>query len=148
MVRFFNTVGPRQTGQYGMVIPRFVQAALNNQSLKVYGTGEQSRCFCHVFDTVRALVALADCPESVGKIYNIGGTTPVSIRELAEQVIKQLASSSKIELIPYEQAYEHGFEDMLRRKPDTRAVKELINWQPEHDLSDIIADVAADLKAQ
>ncbi|MBO5924401.1 MAG: GDP-mannose 4,6-dehydratase [Lentisphaeria bacterium] len=148
VVRFFNAVGPRQTGQYGMVIPRFVQAALNNQSLKVYGTGEQSRCFCHVFDTVRALVALADCPESVGKIYNIGGTTPVSIRELAEQVIKQLASSSKIELIPYEQAYENGFEDMLRRKPDTRAVKELINWQPEHDLSDIIADVAADLKAQ
>ena len=148
VVRFFNTVGPRQTGQYGMVIPRFVQAALSGQTLKVYGTGDQSRCFCHVFDTVRALVALADCPESVGKIYNIGGTTPVSIKELAEQIIGQLASSSKIELIPYEQAYEHGFEDMLRRKPDTRAIRELINWQPEHDLSDIIADVAADLKAQ
>ncbi len=148
VVRFFNTVGPRQTGQYGMVIPRFVQAALSNQALKVYGSGEQSRCFCHVFDTVRALVALADCPESIGKIYNIGGTVPVSIKELAEQVITQLGSSSKIELIPYEQAYEHGFEDMLRRKPDTRAVKDLINWQPEHDLSDIIADVAADLKVQ
>ena len=147
VVRFFNTVGPRQTGQYGMVIPRFVQAALSGQTLKVYGTGEQSRCFCHVFDTVRALVALADCPESIGKIYNIGGTTPVSIRELAEQVIGQLSSSSTLELIPYEQAYEHGFEDMLRRKPDTRAIRELINWQPEHDLTDIINDVAADLRA-
>ena len=147
VVRFFNTVGPRQTGQYGMVIPRFVQAALNGQPLKVYGSGEQSRCFCHVFDTVRALVALADCPESIGRIYNIGNTTPVSIRELAEQVIRQLNSSSKIELIPYEQAYEHGFEDMLRRKPDTRAIRDLINWQPEHDLVDIINDVAADLRA-
>ena len=147
VVRFFNTVGPRQTGQYGMVIPRFVQAALSGQTLKVYGSGEQSRCFCHVFDTVRALVALADCPESIGKIYNIGGTTPVSIRELAEQVIGQLNSSSTLELIPYEQAYEHGFEDMLRRKPDTRAIRELINWQPEHDLTDIINDVAADLRA-
>ena len=147
VVRFFNTVGPRQTGQYGMVIPRFVQAALNGQPLKVYGSGEQSRCFCHVFDTVRALVALADCPDSIGRIYNIGNTTPVSIRELAEQVIRQLNSSSKIEIIPYEQAYEHGFEDMLRRKPDTRAIKDLINWQPEHDLTDIINDVAADLQA-
>ena len=147
VVRFFNTVGPRQTGQYGMVIPRFVQAALNGQPLKVYGSGEQSRCFCHVFDTVRALVALADCPDSIGKIYNIGGTTPVSIRELAEQVIGQLKSTSKIELIPYEQAYEQGFEDMLRRKPDTRAIKNLINWQPEHDLTDIINDVAAELQA-
>ena len=147
VVRFFNTVGPRQTGQYGMVIPRFVQAALNGQPLKVYGSGEQSRCFCHVFDTVRALVALADCSDSIGKIYNIGGTTPVSIRDLAEQVIGQLNSTSKIELIPYEQAYEQGFEDMLRRKPDTRAIKNLINWQPEHDLTDIINDVAAELQA-
>ena len=147
VVRFFNTVGPRQTGQYGMVIPRFVQAALNGQPLKVYGSGEQSRCFCHVFDTVRAVVALADCPESIGRIYNIGAVTPVSIKELAEQVIAQLGSSSKIDFIPYEQAYEHGFEDMLRRKPDTRAIKELINWQPEHDLTDIINDVAADLRS-
>lgn len=147
VVRFFNTVGPRQTGQYGMVIPRFVQAALTGQKLKVYGSGEQSRCFCHVFDTVRALVALADCPASIGNIYNIGATTPVSIKELAEQVIKQLNSSSEIEYIPYEQAYEQGFEDMLRRKPDTQAIKNLINWQPEHDLTDIISDVAADLRA-
>ena len=146
VVRFFNTVGPRQTGQYGMVIPRFVQAALAGQKLKVYGSGEQSRCFCHVFYTVRALVALADCPAAIGNIYNIGATTPVSIKELAQQVIEQLGSSSEIEYIPYEQAYEQGFEDMLRRKPDTRSIKNLINWQPEHDLTDIINDVAADLR--
>ena len=146
VVRFFNTVGPRQTGQYGMVVPRFVKAALADQTLKVYGTGEQSRCFCHVFDTVRALVALADCPAAIGNIYNIGATTPVSIKELAQQVIEQLGSSSEIEYIPYEQAYEQGFEDMLRRKPDTRSIKNLINWQPEHDLTDIINDVAADLR--
>ncbi|MBE6367354.1 MAG: NAD-dependent epimerase/dehydratase family protein [Lentisphaerae bacterium] len=145
VVRFFNTVGPRQTGQYGMVIPRFVKAALAGQALKVYGTGEQSRCFCHVNDTVRALVALADCPDSIGNIYNIGATEPVTIMELAQRVIRELNSSSKIELIPYEQAYEHGFEDMLRRKPDTLAIRSLINWRPEHDLSDIIADVARDL---
>ena len=146
VVRFFNTVGPRQTGQYGMVVPRFVQAALNNNPLKVYGSGEQSRCFCHVFDTVRALIALADCPESVGKIYNIGSTEVVSIKELAERVISEVGSESKIEYIPYEQAYEQGFEDMLRRKPDTRAIKELIKWQPEHDLTDIIRDVASDIR--
>jgi len=147
VVRFFNTVGPRQTGQYGMVVPRFVKAALADQTLKVYGTGEQSRCFCHVFDTVRALVALAECPESIGKIYNIGSTHVVSIMELAQKVISQLNSASKIELVPYEQAYEHGFEDMLRRKPDTRAVQTLLNWQPEHSLEDIINDVAADIRS-
>ena len=146
VVRFFNTVGPRQTGQYGMVVPRFVKAALAGQVLKVYGSGEQSRRFCHVADTVRALAALADCPESIGKIYNIGATEPITIMQLAQQVIKQLNSSSAIELVPYEQAYEHGFEDMLRRKPDTAAVRSLLNWHPEHSLQDIIADVASDLQ--
>lgn len=148
VVRFFNTVGPRQTGQYGMVVPRFVQSALEGRPLKVYGSGQQSRCFCHVFDTVRALIALADCPESVGKIYNIGATTPVTIMELAEQVISQLNSTSTVEMIPYEQAYEAGFEDMQRRKPDTRAIRALIGWQPENELSDIINDVANDLRAK
>ena len=147
VVRFFNTVGPRQTGQYGMVVPRFVKAALEQQTLKVYGSGEQSRCFCHVSDTVRALVALAECPESIGKIYNIGSTDVITIMQLAEKVVSQLNSSSKIELVPYEQAYEHGFEDMLRRKPDTQAIRNLINWKPEHSLEDIINDVAADLKS-
>ena len=146
VVRFFNTVGPRQTGQYGMVIPRFVKAALAGQNLKVYGSGEQSRCFCHVFDTVRALIALADCQESVGRIYNIGNTEAVTIKQLAEKIIEQLDSKSQIEFVPYEQAYEHGFEDMLRRKPDTAAIKQLINWQPEFQLCNIIADVAADMK--
>ena len=146
VVRFFNTVGPRQTGQYGMVIPRFVQAALNGQTLKVYGTGEQSRCFCHVFDTVRALVLLADSQESVGNIYNVGSSEVVSIKDLAQQIVSKLNSSSEIEYIPYEQAYEHGFEDMLHRKPDTSVIRGLLNWQPEHNLDDIIRDVAADFK--
>ena len=146
VVRFFNTVGPRQTGQYGMVIPRFVQAALSGQKLKVYGTGQQSRCFCHVFDTVRALVQLADCPDSIGNIYNIGSSQVVSIRELAERIVAQLGSGSVIEYIPYEQAYEHGFEDMMHRKPDTESIRSLINWQPEHNLDDIIRDVAAEFK--
>ena len=145
VVRFFNTVGPRQTGQYGMVVPRFVKAALEGQPLKVYGSGGQSRCFCHVFDTVRALVALADCQESIGRIYNIGSTEVVSIKELAERVIGRLNSSSQIEYIPYEQAYEHGFEDMLRRKPDTTEIRKLLNWQAEHTLDDIIDDVANEI---
>ncbi|MBE6369710.1 MAG: NAD-dependent epimerase/dehydratase family protein [Lentisphaerae bacterium] len=148
VVRFFNTVGPRQTGQYGMVVPRFVKAALSGQALKVYGSGEQSRCFCHVYDTVRALVALADCPESIGNIYNIGSTESVTIMQLAQAVVKQLGSSSKIEVIPYEQAYEHGFEDMLRRKPDTAAIRSLLNWKTENTLEDIIADVAAEMQMQ
>ncbi len=146
VVRFFNTVGPRQTGQYGMVVPRFVKAALNGQTLQVYGSGEQSRCFCHVFDTVRALVALADCPGSIGNIYNIGSTSVVTIKELAERVIQRVNSASKIEFVPYEQAYEHGFEDMLHRKPDTAAVSKLLNWHAEYSLDDIIDDVAADLR--
>ena len=146
VVRFFNTVGPRQTGQYGMVIPRFVQAALNGQTLKVYGTGEQSRCFCHVFDTVRALVLLADSQESIGNIYNVGSSEVVTIGELAQKIVCKLNSSSAIEYIPYEQAYEHGFEDMLHRKPDTSVIRSLLNWQPEHNLDDIIRDVAADFK--
>ncbi len=146
VVRFFNTVGPRQTGQYGMVVPRFVQAALDGRPLKVYGTGKQTRCFCHVLDTVRALVALADCPNSVGKIYNIGSTESISIMELAHRVIARLGSSSEIELVPYEEAYEKGFEDMQRRRPDTAAVRRLLDWRPEHDLNGIIEDVARDLR--
>ena len=146
VVRFFNTVGPRQTGRYGMVVPRFVGAALRNEPLKVYGTGAQSRCFCHVFDTVRALIGLMDKPESAGKIYNIGSTESVTILELAQKVIARLGSRSEIVMIPYDEAYEKGFEDMLRRRPDTGAVRELLGWQPEHTLADIIRDVAAEIR--
>jgi nucleoside-diphosphate-sugar epimerase len=146
IVRFFNTVGPRQTGQYGMVVPRFVASALEGKDLSVYGTGTQSRCFCHVFDTIRALLALADCPESHGAIYNIGSHHRVSIEELAGLIIKQLKSSSKIQKISYDVAYEKGFEDMMHRAPDTKKVEALIGWKTRLSLSDIINDVANSIK--
>lgn len=146
VVRFFNTVGPRQTGQYGMVIPRFVKSALANKDLHVYGDGSQSRCFCHVFDTVRALIALADNQESFGGIYNIGSQNKISILGLAEMIIKELKSNSKIKFIPYEEAYEEGFEDMMHRAPDTAKINSLIRWRAEHSLTDIIRDVADAMK--
>ncbi len=146
VVRFFNTVGPRQTGRYGMVIPRFVSKALANEPLPVYGDGEQSRCFCHVSDVVRALVKLLDNEESIGNIYNIGSQELVSIRQLAETVIARTNSKSVIEEIPYDVAYAKGFEDMRRRFPDTGKIRQLIDWKPEHTLADIIDDVADSLR--
>jgi UDP-glucose 4-epimerase len=140
--RFFNTVGPRQTGRYGMVLPRFVSKALKNETLQVYGDGEQSRCFCHVYDTVRALRAVAECDDAVGKVFNIGTTRQCTINQLAEMVISQTGSSSKIEHISYEKAYEAGFEDMRRRLPDTTVIKNLIGWESENSLEKIIDDVA------
>ena len=140
--RFFNTVGPRQTGRYGMVLPRFVSKALKNEPLQVYGDGEQSRCFCHVYDTVNALKSLATCDDAVGKVFNIGTTRKCTITELAEMVIARTGSSSDIEYISYEKAYEPGFEDMRRRLPDTSVIKGLINWEPENSLEQIIDDVA------
>jgi len=146
VARFFNTVGPRQTGKYGMVVPRFVASALEGKDLSVYGSGTQSRCFCHVFDTVRALVALANCPESHGGIYNIGSHHKVSIEELANLIIKQLDSSSKILKVSYEEAYQKGFEDMMQRAPDTAAIEALLGWKAKHSLSDIIKDVAESIQ--
>jgi UDP-glucose 4-epimerase len=146
VVRFFNTVGPRQTGQYGMVIPRFVSNALEGKKISVYGTGDQTRCFCHVFDTVRALLALADCPESHGQIYNIGSQESVSIQKLAETIIEKLGSASEIIKVSYEDAYEKGFEDMLHRAPDIQKIQEILDWKPEFSLSDIIRDVAESMK--
>jgi len=143
IVRFFNTVGPRQTGRYGMVIPRFVAAARKNQPLRVYGTGDQTRCFCHVFDTIRAVKSLAAHTDAAGKIFNIGSTESISINDLAKQVISQSGSKSEIRHIPYDEAYEKGFEDMLHRAPDTRLIQDFIGWQPEHNLENIIADVLA-----
>lgn len=142
VTRFFNTVGPRQTGRYGMVLPRFVSKAINNENLQVYGDGEQSRCFCHVLDTVRALRLLAEKDEAIGQVFNIGTRRESSINALAELIIQRLNSSSKTELIPYEKAYEAGFEDMRRRLPDTSKITELTGWEPEHSLEDIIDDVA------
>lgn len=146
VVRFFNTVGPRQTGQYGMVIPRFVKSALANKDIHVYGDGSQTRCFCHVFDTIRALKALADNKESFGGIYNIGSQRKISILELAELIIRELDSNSKIKFIPYEEAYEAGFEDMMHRAPDVTKINNLIRWRAEHSLEKIIRDVADAMK--
>jgi UDP-glucose 4-epimerase len=146
VTRFFNTVGPRQTGQYGMVLPRFVARALKGEPLLVYGDGEQSRCFCHVFDTVRALRGLADSERAVGAVVNVGTRHSTTINALAELVVSRLGSSSTIEHIPYEEAYEAGFEDMRRRMPNTTAIKSLIGWEPTLSLEEIIDDVAASLK--
>lgn len=146
VVRFFNTVGPRQTGQYGMVFPRFVAAALAGKPLRVYGSGGQTRCFCHVFDTVRALKLLMNEKRSFGETYNIGTTYSVSIHELAERIIQRLGSSSEIQMIPYEEAYEQGFEDMLHRAPNCKSIFDLCGWKAECSLEQIIDDVADSLR--
>ncbi len=146
VTRFFNTVGPRQTGRYGMVLPRFVKAALNNEDIPVYGDGGQSRCFCHIKDVVRALLLLIDDERTIGEVYNIGSQRLVTIRELAELVIQRTGSSSKIAVIPYEKAYAKGFEDMRRRMPDTAKIEALNNWQVEKSLEEIIDDVAESLR--
>ncbi len=142
VVRFFNTVGPRQTGEYGMVIPRFVKAARQGEPLKVYGTGKQTRCFCHVFDTVRALKLLVAQENIAGRVFNIGSTRSISMEELAELTIRTLDSGSRMDRISYDQAYESGFEDMLHRRPDISAIHELTGWTAEIPLEQIIRDVA------
>jgi len=141
IARLFNTVGPRQTGRYGMVLPRFVRAALRDVPLHVYGDGQQTRCFCYVGDTVRALIALLDHPDAVGKIFNVGNPQEVSILELAQRVVKLAESSSPIMLVPYEHAYEAGFEDMRRRVPDISRLTALTGFRPTLDLDDIIRTV-------
>lgn len=140
--RLFNTVGPRQTGRYGMVLPRFVDAALSGKPLAVYGDGTQVRCFCHVRDVVRALFKLSTTDAAVGGIFNIGSESPIAIAALAETVVQLLDSPSKIEIIPYDQAYEPGFEDMMRRVPDTTRIRELIGWSAETSLEQTIREVA------
>ena len=138
VLRLFNTVGPRQTGRYGMVVPRFVGQALRDEPLTVYGDGRQSRCFSYVGDIVRATVDLADCERAVGEVFNLGSSEEVTIVELAERTIALTDSRSEIVYIPYEQAYEKGFEDMRRRVPDTRKVHAYTGWSPEIDLRGIL----------
>ena len=145
VVRFFNTVGPRQTGKYGMVIPRFAGAALAGEPLKVYGSGKQTRCFCHVFDTIRALKLLTQQDNIAGKIFNIGATRSISIEELAELTVRTLNSKSEIVRISYDQAYESGFEDMMHRRPDVSAIHSLTGWNAEIPLEQIIRDAAASI---
>lgn len=143
IVRLFNTVGPRQTGQYGMVVPRFVRWALQNEPIQVYGDGQQSRCFGNVFDVIEALQGLMESPSTVGEVYNVGSGGEVTIMELAERVRARANSSSEIRLIPYEQAYESGFEDFRRRVPSVEKVMAAIGWQPRTSLEDTIDQVIA-----
>jgi UDP-glucose 4-epimerase len=142
IARLFNTVGPRQTGRYGMVLPRFIAAAKQNQPLRVYGNGRQTRCFCFVHDTVEALVRLMNCPAARGEIFNVGTTREISIRALAEEVIATLASKSRIELVPYNQAYAPGFDDMLRRKPVVAKLARTVGFRPATPLRKIIEHTA------
>ena len=141
-VRLFNTVGPRQTGRYGMVIPRFVQAALRNEALTIYGDGMQSRVFCHVDDTIQAMVTMAATDATIGDVYNVGGTGEVTIKQLAELVIEITGSKSPITYTAYSDAYPAGFEDIQRRVPDISKVKNAIGWAPTKDLAQIISDIA------
>jgi UDP-glucose 4-epimerase len=141
IVRLFNTVGPRQTGRYGMVLPNFVRAALAGEPLIIFGDGTQSRCFCHVEDTVGALAQLIEHPQAVGEIFNVGSEEEISIGELAQLVKSMTRSDSPIQYIPYDQAYEAGFEDMQRRVPDTSKVKNLVGFRTTHDTRQIVQSV-------
>ncbi len=143
LVRLFNTVGPRQVGHYGMVVPRFVSAAVNGEVLNVYGSGEQIRCFCHVSDAVRALLLVMDSDKAIGEVFNVGNNEQISIMDLAKKVIAVTGSSSAIEMMDYEKAYPAGFEDMERRVPDISKIKRVLGWQPEIGLEQIIKDIAA-----
>jgi UDP-glucose 4-epimerase len=145
-VRLFNTVGPRQKGQYGMVLPRFVQSALSNKPLSVYGDGKQTRVFCHISDVIDGLLKIAKSDASIGEVYNLGGVGETSISELALRVIKVTQSASIIEFIPYDRAYSFGFEDMQRRVPDITKIQSTIDWQPTKDLNHIIEDIMNFLK--
>jgi UDP-glucose 4-epimerase len=148
IVRFFNTVGPRQTGRYGMVIPNFVRQALAGQPITVHGDGSQTRSFCHVRDVVGALLRLMDEPRAVGEVFNVGNSQEISIMALAERVRALTSSGSPIVTIPYDQAYESGFEDMPRRVPDLSKIHGLVGYEARTDLDAILADVIDDFRRQ
>ncbi len=147
IVRFFNTVGPRQLGAYGMVVPRFVRAALNNEPITIYGTGEQTRCFGHVYDAVEAVIRIAFSPDTIGKVINIGNDFEISINDLANRVISETGSKSSVVYVPYEEAYGDGFEDMERRVPNIELISQLVGWRPERDLSTMISDIAKEMNS-
>jgi UDP-glucose 4-epimerase len=146
LARLFNTVGPRQVGMYGMVLPRFAAAALKNEPITVYGDGTQTRCFCHVADTVDALIALMRSPSSAGKVFNVGGDEEISMNQLAQRVIQLANSSSKIVHIPYEQAYGHKFDDMMRRVPKLDRIRTAIGFRQKYNTDQIINSVIEDQK--
>jgi UDP-glucose 4-epimerase len=138
VIRFFNTVGPRQTGRYGMVLPNFVKSAMDNRNIEIYGSGKQSRCFCDVRDSVESLIRLIDTEKSIGEVVNIGNTEEITIEDLAQRVKERTKSTSKIEYIPYDQAYEPGFEDMMRRVPSVDKLHRLTGFRPQTPLNEII----------
>jgi len=146
--RLFNTVGPRQTGMYGMVIPRLVKQAVAGQPLTVYGDGQQTRCFCSVHDVVRAIIALSAEPKAIGDIFNVGSSEEITILDLARRILVRSGSRSEIKLIPYEQAYEAGFEDMRRRVPDLSKIKALVGWQPLIPLDQTLDEVIAQFRQE
>lgn len=148
IVRLFNTVGPRQTGYYGMVIPRFVEQALKGEDVTVYGTGDQSRCFLYVKDAVNAMIRLMENSEAVGQVFNLGSQEEITIRELAEKVIRLTRSPSRITYVPYDEAYEEGFEDMQRRVPDTTKASKLIGFKPTVSLEEILQMVVTEFRSK
>ena len=147
IARFFNTVGPRQAGQWGMVLPNFVGRAVAGEPIRVFGSGEQMRCFCHVADTVRAVMGLLGCDEAWGQPFNIGHEEEITMMALAERVKERAGSDSPIELVSYAEAYGEGFEDMERRQPDTTKIRKAIGWQPERTLDQIIDATIAHMRA-
>lgn len=146
IVRFFNTVGPRQLGAYGMVVPRFVKSAITNEPITIYGDGTQTRCFAHVYDVIDAVIAIAFAENTVGKVINIGNDFEISINGLAQKIIAETESKSEIVYVPYEEAYGDGFEDMERRVPNIDLINQLVGWKPQRDLSTIIDDISAEMK--
>ena len=146
IVRFFNTVGPRQLGAYGMVVPRFVKAALADEPITIYGDGNQTRCFAHVYDVVDAVIAIAFADNTIGKVINIGNNYEISINALANKIIEETSSKSGIVYVPYAEAYGDGFEDMERRVPNIDLIYQLVSWKPKRDLSTMIADISAEMK--
>ena len=146
IVRLFNTVGPRQLGAYGMVVPRFVKAALANEPITIYGDGNQTRCFAHVFDVVDAVIAIAFASNTIGQIINIGNDFEISINGLARKIIDETGSKSEIVYVPYEEAYGDGFEDMERRVPNIELINHLVGWKPKRDLSTMISDISMEMK--
>ena len=146
IVRFFNTVGPRQLGSYGMVVPRFVRAAISNEPITIYGTGNQTRCFAHVHDVVDAVIRLAFAENAIGKVVNIGNDYEISIIDLAKRIIEETGSKSEIVYVPYSEAYGEGFEYMERRVPNIDLINQLVGWQPKRDLSTMIADVSSEIQ--
>jgi len=146
IVRFFNTVGPRQLGAYGMVVPRFIRAALLNEPITIYGDGNQTRCFAHVYDVIDAILEVAFARNTVGKVLNIGNNFEISINDLAQRILEQTGSKSKIQYIPYGEAYGQGFEDMERRVPNLELISELVGWKPNRNLATIINDISTEMR--